>query len=77
MLDSTREKIRQKYTQAEIGRYMGVAQQTVWQWFSFDVPPKQVIPLGPEAAGSLVQLIDQRVQAVMLSMRRDGGMLSG
>ncbi|EPO4875728.1 phage tail tape measure protein, partial [Escherichia coli] len=24
-----------------------------------------------------VQLIDQRVQAVMLSMRRDGGMLSG
>ncbi|ENT2452493.1 hypothetical protein ACFEX3_005170, partial [Escherichia coli] len=27
MLDSTREKIRQKYTQAEIGRYMGVAQQ--------------------------------------------------
>ncbi|EFN9121156.1 TPA: phage tail tape measure protein, partial [Escherichia coli] len=23
------------------------------------------------------QLIDQRVQAVMLSMRRDGGMLSG
>ncbi|EEW3794831.1 phage tail tape measure protein, partial [Escherichia coli] len=25
----------------------------------------------------LVQLIDQRVQAVMLSMRRDGGMLSG
>ncbi|HGX5220852.1 hypothetical protein P3512_21600 [Escherichia coli] len=33
--------------------------------------------LGPEAAGSLVQLIDQRVQAVMLSMRRDGGMLSG
>ncbi|HHU8101266.1 TPA: transcriptional regulator, partial [Escherichia coli] len=45
MLDSTREKIRQKYTQAEIGRYMGVAQQTVWQWFSFDVPPKQVIPL--------------------------------
>lgn len=23
MLDSTREKIRQKYTQAEIGRYMG------------------------------------------------------
>lgn len=32
MLDSTREKIRQKYTQAEIGRYMGVAQQTVWQW---------------------------------------------
>ncbi|EPC9953522.1 phage tail tape measure protein, partial [Escherichia coli] len=28
-------------------------------------------------AGSLVQLIDQRVQAVMLSMRRDGGMLSG
>ncbi|EFU2022975.1 phage tail tape measure protein, partial [Escherichia coli] len=26
---------------------------------------------------SLVQLIDQRVQAVMLSMRRDGGMLSG
>lgn len=28
MLDSTREKIRQKYTQAEIGRYMGVAQQT-------------------------------------------------
>ncbi|EPM2252481.1 hypothetical protein ACTK69_005147, partial [Escherichia coli] len=45
MLDSTREKIRQKYTQAEIGRYMGVAQQTVWQWFSFGVPPKQVIPL--------------------------------
>lgn len=40
MLDSTREKIRQKYTQAEIGRYMGVAQQTVWQWFSFGVPPK-------------------------------------
>ncbi|EEY2781115.1 phage tail tape measure protein [Escherichia coli] len=33
--------------------------------------------IGPEAAGSLVQLIDQRVQAVMLSMRRDGGMLSG
>ncbi|ENJ5434541.1 phage tail tape measure protein, partial [Escherichia coli] len=31
--------------------------------------------IGPEAAGSLVQLIDQRVQAVMLSMRRDGGML--
>ncbi|EEX0980761.1 phage tail tape measure protein, partial [Escherichia coli] len=29
--------------------------------------------IGPEAAGSLVQLIDQRVQAVMLSMRRDGG----
>lgn len=29
MLDSTREKIRQKYTQAEIGRYMGVAQQTL------------------------------------------------
>ncbi|EOT8691695.1 phage tail tape measure protein, partial [Escherichia coli] len=28
--------------------------------------------IGPEAAGSLVQLIDQRVQAVMLSMRRDG-----
>ncbi|EFI9179769.1 TPA: phage tail tape measure protein, partial [Escherichia coli] len=27
--------------------------------------------------GTLVQLIDQRVQAVMLSMRRDGGMLSG
>ncbi|EPT7562192.1 phage tail tape measure protein, partial [Escherichia coli] len=25
----------------------------------------------------LVQLIDQRVQAVMLSMRRDGGILSG
>ncbi|EIL07404.1 tail component measure protein in prophage [Escherichia coli O111:H8 str. CVM9602] len=24
-----------------------------------------------------MQLIDQRVQAVMLSMRRDGGMLSG
>ena len=45
MLDSTREKIRQKYTQAEIGRYMVVAQQTVWQLFSFDVPPKQVIPL--------------------------------
>lgn len=45
MLDSTREKIRQKYTQAEMGRYMGVAQQTVWQWFSFGVPPKQVIPL--------------------------------
>ncbi|EES2406876.1 phage tail tape measure protein, partial [Escherichia coli] len=33
--------------------------------------------IGPEAVGSLVQLIDQRVQAVMLSMRRDGGMLSG
>ncbi|EFF6778778.1 phage tail tape measure protein [Escherichia coli] len=33
--------------------------------------------IGPEAAGTLVQLIDQRVQAVMLSMRRDGGMLSG
>ncbi|EHW5547106.1 phage tail tape measure protein, partial [Escherichia coli] len=33
--------------------------------------------IGAEAAGSLVQLIDQRVQAVMLSMRRDGGMLSG
>ncbi|MCC8228179.1 phage tail tape measure protein, partial [Escherichia coli] len=33
--------------------------------------------IGPEAAGSLVQLIDQRVQAVMLSMRRDGGMLRG
>ncbi|OOJ39791.1 hypothetical protein BMT77_26270 [Escherichia coli] len=33
--------------------------------------------IGPEAAGSLVQLIDQRVQAVMLSMRRDGGILSG
>lgn len=33
--------------------------------------------IGPEAAGSLVQLIDQRVKAVMLSMRRDGGMLSG
>ncbi|EHU60618.1 phage tail tape measure protein, lambda family [Escherichia coli DEC3B] len=33
--------------------------------------------IGPEAAGSLVRLIDQRVQAVMLSMRRDGGMLSG
>nr|WP_140435081.1 phage tail tape measure protein [Escherichia coli] len=35
------------------------------------------LQIGPEAAGSLVQLIDQRVQAVMLSMRRDGGMLSG
>ncbi|EIH0169382.1 phage tail tape measure protein, partial [Escherichia coli] len=33
--------------------------------------------IGPEAVGTLVQLIDQRVQAVMLSMRRDGGMLSG
>ncbi len=45
MLDSTCEKIKQKYTQAEIGRYMGVSQQTVWQWFNWGVPPKQVIPL--------------------------------
>ncbi|EEC7355198.1 transcriptional regulator [Escherichia coli] len=45
MLNSTREKIKQKYTQAEIGRYMGVTQQTVWQWFSLGIPPKQVIPL--------------------------------
>ncbi|MEB7742270.1 phage tail tape measure protein [Escherichia coli] len=32
--------------------------------------------IGPEAAGGLVSLIDQRVRATMLSMRRDGGMLS-
>ncbi len=32
--------------------------------------------IGPEAASGLVGLIDQRVRAVMLSMRRDGGMLS-
>ena len=48
MLDSTREKIRQKYTQAEIGRYMGVAQQTVWHEIRPDIYPNPTdgLPVG-------------------------------
>lgn len=45
MKDEIKSKITERFTQAEIGRRMGVSQQTVFKWLKKQVPDKRVIPL--------------------------------
>lgn len=45
MKETTRNKITHHFSQGEIGRRMGCAQQTVFKWLSTRVPAERVIPL--------------------------------
>lgn len=45
MKEAIKNKITNRFSQAEIGRRMGCAQQTVFKWLNTGIPPKRVIPL--------------------------------
>lgn len=40
-----KKKIKRRFTQAEIGFYLHVSQQTVFKWLNRQVPAGRVIPL--------------------------------
>ncbi|EMM0378114.1 helix-turn-helix domain-containing protein [Pluralibacter gergoviae] len=53
MKNETRNKISMQYSQAEIGRRLGVSQQTVFKWLNIQVPAERV--------QSLCELLDWKV----------------